>query len=64
VGVTKKDKPGKQDYRSAKTGRFVTESYAKKHPGTTVKEHNPLPSCITNVSTTVPAPPVRTKKKK
>lgn len=25
-------------YRSAKTGRFVTEKYAKKHPKTTVRE--------------------------
>lgn len=25
-------------YRSAKTGRFVTEKFAKKHPKTTVKE--------------------------
>jgi len=25
-------------YRSAKTGLFVTEKYAKKHPSTTVKE--------------------------
>lgn len=24
-------------FRSAKTGKFVTESYAKKHPNTTVK---------------------------
>lgn len=25
-------------HRSAKTGRYVTERYAKKHPATTVKE--------------------------
>lgn len=25
-------------YRSAKTGRFVTEKFAKRHPKTTVKE--------------------------
>jgi hypothetical protein len=25
-------------YRDAKTGRLVTEDYAKKNPGTTVKE--------------------------
>lgn len=25
-------------YRSAKTGRFVTAAYAKRHPKTTVKE--------------------------
>ncbi len=26
------------NYRSAKTGRFVTEKYGKSHPSTTVKE--------------------------
>lgn len=30
------------DYRSAKTGRFVTAEYADHHPATTVKEHNRL----------------------
>ena len=25
-------------HRRAKTGKFVTEKYAKKHPNTTVKE--------------------------
>lgn len=30
------------DYRSAKTGRFVTADYADHHPATTVKEHNRL----------------------
>lgn len=25
-------------YRSAKTGRFVTEAFAKRHPGTTVRQ--------------------------
>lgn len=25
-------------YRSAKTGRFVTAAYAKRHPKTTVRE--------------------------
>jgi hypothetical protein len=25
-------------YRDAKTGRIVTEAYAKKHPDTTVRE--------------------------
>ena len=29
------------DYRSAKTGRFVTGEFAKRHPSTTVKERNP-----------------------
>lgn len=27
-------------YRSAKTGLYVTKSYAVKHPSTTVKETN------------------------
>jgi len=31
-------------YRSAETGRFVTKQYAKRHPQTTVKERNPVPS--------------------
>jgi hypothetical protein len=26
------------DYRSAKTGRYVTEKFGKSHPSTTVKE--------------------------
>jgi len=30
--------------RSAKTGRFVTEKYAKTHPSTTVTEKNKKPS--------------------
>ncbi len=30
------------DYRSAKTGKFVTEAFAAHHPATTVKEHNKL----------------------
>lgn len=45
--MAKKPSPSKSsgskpttDYRSAKTGRFVTEKYAKKHPSTTVKEKN------------------------
>jgi hypothetical protein len=28
------------DFRSAKTGQFVKEGFAKKHPSTTVKETN------------------------
>lgn len=28
----------KTNYRDAGNGRYVTETYAKKHPGTTVKE--------------------------
>ena len=30
------------DYRSAKTGQFVTKEYAEHHPATTIKEHNKL----------------------
>ncbi len=30
--------------RSAKTGRFVTETYAKKHPSTTEREHVYVPA--------------------
>lgn len=30
--------------RSAKTGELVTKSYARKHPATTVVEHNPKPA--------------------
>lgn len=30
------------DYRSAKTGQFVTKEYAQHHPATTIKEHNKL----------------------
>jgi len=33
-------KKGPPNYRSAKTGKFVTEQYAKRHPSTTEKEHN------------------------
>jgi hypothetical protein len=29
-------------YRSAITGRYVTEAYAKKHPKTTVKERDKI----------------------
>ena len=31
----------KLDYRSAKTGQFVTKEYARAHPKTTVREANP-----------------------
>lgn len=34
---------GPADYRSAKSGRFVTEKYGKGHPNTTEKEHNRPP---------------------
>ena len=30
------------DYRSAKTGKFVTRDYAQHHPATTIAEHNKL----------------------
>lgn len=30
------------DYRSAKTGQFVTKEYAAHHPATTIVEHNKL----------------------
>jgi hypothetical protein len=30
-------------YRDARTGRFVTKDYAKKHPDTTVKEERRRP---------------------
>ena len=35
-----KSSPGKSggNYRSAKTGRYVTPKYGKTHPATTVKE--------------------------
>jgi len=42
------NKKGPPDYRSAKTGQFVKEDYAKKHPSTTEKEHNRPPSKPTN----------------
>jgi len=35
--MAKKGSPRKI-HRSAKTGRFVTKKYAKRHPGTTVTE--------------------------
>lgn len=38
-----KKPPVTPDYRSAETGRFVTESYANKHPRTTVREVSPQP---------------------
>ena len=38
--MAKASKSSTTSYRSAKTGRFVKESYAKTHPATTVKETN------------------------
>lgn len=35
------DKP-QVDYRSAKTGQFVTKEFADHHPATTIAEHNKL----------------------
>jgi hypothetical protein len=29
--------------RSAKTGQYVTPEYAKRHPATTVTEHDKIP---------------------
>jgi len=40
---TMADKKGPPDYRSAKTGKFVPESFAKTHKATTEKEHNRPP---------------------
>ncbi|WP_408953348.1 hypothetical protein [Lysobacter sp. Hz 25] len=37
--MSKKQSPP-PDFRSAKTGRFVTEDFAKRHPATTVREQN------------------------
>jgi hypothetical protein len=40
--MAKKDKP-RTLYRSAVTGKFVTEDYARKHPRTTAKETVKVP---------------------
>lgn len=37
------DKKTVEHNRSAVSGRFVTEHYAKTHPRTTVTEHRPAP---------------------
>jgi len=42
--ATKKSGSGPADFRSAKTGKFVKEGYAKTHPATTEKEHNRKPT--------------------
>jgi hypothetical protein len=34
----------KTSYRRADTGEYTTKSYAKKHPKTTVKETDRIPS--------------------
>jgi len=41
-GAMAKTIPTKTIYRSAETGRFVKEEFAKKHPKTTEKEHVPI----------------------
>ncbi len=41
--MSSKKPPVTPDYRSAKTGQFVTEQFAKRHPSTTVREINPPP---------------------
>lgn len=41
--MSTKKPPVTPDYRSAVNGRFVTESFADKHPRTTVREINPPP---------------------
>jgi hypothetical protein len=33
-------KTSNYSYRSAKTGQYVTKTYADRHPATTVKEKN------------------------
>ena len=38
-----KSPKGPADFRSAKTGKFVTPGYAEKHKGSTEKEHNRPP---------------------
>lgn len=35
-------KKTKTDYRSARTGRFITEQKAKAKPNESVKERNPI----------------------
>lgn len=44
MAAKKKSGSGTGTARSAKTGEFVTKSYAKKHPATTVVEHNRKPA--------------------
>lgn len=38
AGKSKGGKSSGSKYRSAKTGRYVTQKYGKSHPSTTVKE--------------------------
>lgn len=44
MAAKKKSGSGADTARSAKSGEFVTKSYAKKHPATTVVEHNRKPA--------------------
>lgn len=44
MAAKKKSGSGSGTAHSAKTGEFVTKSYAKKHPATTVAEHNRKPA--------------------
>lgn len=37
-------------YRSAKTGRIVTEKWAKKHPATTVREKTTIRDTIKTIN--------------
>lgn len=41
--MSSKKPPEPPDFRSAKSGRFVTEDFAKRNPSTTVREVNPPP---------------------
>ena len=41
--TTQKEKAERTIYRSSKTGRMVTEGYAKAHPSTTQRERRPAP---------------------
>lgn len=39
-GTSSKKQAPDVNYRDAKNGRYVPETYAKRHPDTTVKEHD------------------------
>ena len=39
-GGSASKKSATESYRSAKTGRYVSDKYGKSHPATTVKETN------------------------
>lgn len=42
--MNKKNPPKQESFRSSKSGRFVTERYARSHPDTTQRELNPKPT--------------------